>query len=58
MNFNKMKNIECKHIKKIIKKAGIGIYSYNLVGIDLYLCAICEKKLRKQILKQNEIEDK
>ena len=44
------KQIGCKHEKA-------WCYTYELKDEILDLCESCEKKLRKQIIKQNKIEN-
>ena len=48
------KQIYCNHYVKDKKNS---VYSYDLIGSEINLCGRCEKKLRKQILEQNEIEN-
>ena len=48
------KQINCKHYIKESKKTSV--YSYALVGADLNLCVVCEKKLRRGILEQDAVE--
>ena len=49
------RQINCKHYLEEAKKTSV--YTYQLVDKLLNLCNKCEKKLRKQVLKQKEIED-
>jgi len=49
-----MKNIYCNHWRKENEKTYT--YIYELIGCDLNLCKKCEKKLRKQIIEQIEVE--
>ncbi|CAK0756793.1 conserved hypothetical protein [Azospirillaceae bacterium] len=49
------KQINCKHYLEESKKTSV--YSYDLIGAELNLCKACEKKLRKEILEQDKIEN-
>jgi len=46
-----MKTIACSHIKK--EPSG---YIYKLIGVELWLCNKCEKRLREKIAEQVKVE--
>jgi len=48
------KQINCNHYLKEAKKTSV--YSYDLIGAELNLCNVCEKKLRKEIMEQDKFE--
>ncbi len=48
------RQINCPHYKEKSKKTSV--YSYEIPSFELNLCIGCEKKLRKVILKQDELE--
>ena len=45
------KQINCIHEGKT------HCYSYDLINAELNLCNKCEKKLRKEIIEQNQVEN-
>lgn len=49
------KDIKCLHFEKESKKSSF--YIYPMLGYDLCLCKKCERVLRKNIFKQNKIEE-
>ena len=49
------RQINCKHYLRESKKTAV--YTYRIVGADINLCKMCERKLRKQIIDQKAIED-
>jgi len=51
----KTRQINCKHYETEARKTGV--YTYSIIGADINLCRACERKLRKQIIEQKEIED-
>ena len=48
------RQINCKHYLELVRKTSV--YTYNLTDFELNLCNRCERKLRKQILEQIELE--
>lgn len=47
------REIHCNHIKRGMSTT----YIYDLIGSSLFLCNKCEKKLRKEIMEQDKIEE-
>ena len=48
------RQVYCSHYEKQAKKTGV--YTYKLLDFELNLCNRCEKKLRKTIFGQAELE--
>lgn len=48
------RQVNCKHYEEEARRTGV--YTYQLIGMDINLCNACEKKLRKQIFEQDSIE--
>lgn len=48
------RQVNCKHYEEQSKKTSV--YTYRLPSFELNLCNRCEKRLRKHIIEQDNIE--